>query len=285
MAKIGFIGLGMMGNPMALNLIRSGYDVMVFDIRPDAVSAAAGLGAEVAPRIDVLGTCNPIFIMVNTGRQVEQVLEGIRPAKDSGNMLLAVVMSTISPNRVKNLAQQVAPKGIQVMDAPVSGAPILAQAGGLSIMAGGSAEDFNRVKPYFAAMGNVIRHMGPLGMGLTMKLVNNLVAITNGYMLTEAMKIGIAGGMDVKTMVEMIRASSGNNWIIENWDTYMGYLNMTASQPGLLDDFHQTAVKDIKTMLEWTRSLGMSTGVVEAALSILDSSDAMSEKSIHMLTS
>ncbi len=281
MAKTGFVGLGMMGNPMALNLIRAGYDVMVYDVRPEAAKEAAGLGAEVAPDIESMAKCDPVFIIVNTGPQVEQVLGGIVSGLTGDKGLLAVVMSTISPNLVKQLAQSVAPKGVKVLDAPVSGAPILAQTGGLSIMAGGDADLFDSVKPYLSAMGNTIRHMGPLGMGLTMKLVNNLVAITNGYVLIEALKIGLAGGLDVKTMVEMIRASSGNNWIAENWDTYIAYLGLTAAEPGALADFHQTATKDIQTMLEWTRALGLNTRVVESALRILDSSDAMSEETIQ----
>jgi len=283
MVKIGFVGLGMMGNPMALNLIRAGHNVMVYDVRPEAVQEAAGLGAEVSPDIESMAVCDPVFTIVNTGPQVEQVLAGIVSGLKGDKELLAVVMSTISPNLIKQLAKTVAPKGVKLLDAPVSGAPILAQTGGLSIMVGGDADLFKSTKPYLSAMGNTIRHMGPLGMGLSMKLVNNLVGITNAYVLTEALKIGLAGGLDVKTMVEMIRASSGNNWVVENWDTYIAYLAFTADQPQLLTDFHQTATKDIKTILEWTKTLGIDTQVVESTLSILDSSDAMSEEMIQKL--
>jgi 3-hydroxyisobutyrate dehydrogenase-like beta-hydroxyacid dehydrogenase len=283
MTKIGFVGLGMMGNPMALNLIRAGYDVMVYDVRADAATEAAGLGAEVAPDIAAMAACDPVFIIVNTGPQAEEVLDGIVSGLSGDKELLAVVMSTISPDLIKTLAKRVGEKGVRVLDAPVSGAPILAQTGGLSIMVGGAADLFESVKPHLSAMGNTIRHMGPLGMGLTMKLVNNLVGITNGYVLTEALKIGLAGGLDVKTMVEMIRASSGNNWIVENWDAYIAYLGLTAAEPRFLADFHQTATKDITTMLEWAKTLGLDTGVVESALDILDSSDAMSEEMVGKL--
>jgi 3-hydroxyisobutyrate dehydrogenase-like beta-hydroxyacid dehydrogenase len=192
-------------------------------------------------------------------------------------------MSTISPDLVKNLAEDVSPKGVRVIDAPVSGAPILAQTGGLSIMVGGDASLFEYVKPYLEAMGKAIRHIGPLGMGLVMKLVNNLVGIANGYVLNEALKIGLNSGLDLKTMVEMIRASSGNNWIVENWDAYMAFLGLSVAQPQLLQDFHQTASKDIQTILEWTRTKGMETLVVDAVLSILNSSDAMSIEGVQRL--
>jgi 3-hydroxyisobutyrate dehydrogenase-like beta-hydroxyacid dehydrogenase len=283
MSTIGFVGLGMMGNPMAKNLIKAGNNVLVYDIRPEATKEFEALRAGVSPDLKSLASCDPIFIMVNTGNQASQVIKGISSAATTGRGPLIVVMSTISPDLVKNLAEDVSPKGVRVIDAPVSGAPILAQTGGLSIMVGGDASLFEYVKPYLEAMGKAIRHIGPLGMGLVMKLVNNLVGIANGYVLNEALKIGLNSGLDLKTMVEMIRASSGNNWIVENWDAYMAFLGLSVAQPQLLQDFHQTASKDIQTILEWTRTKGMETLVVDAVLSILNSSDAMSIEGVQRL--
>jgi 3-hydroxyisobutyrate dehydrogenase-like beta-hydroxyacid dehydrogenase len=281
--KIGFAGLGMMGSPMAQNLVRAGHDVLVYDIRPEATKEAASRGAGVSPNLESLAACDPVFIMVNTGAQVEQTLAGIASGVTDGDGPLVVVMSTISPDLLKRLAQEAEHKGIRVIDAPVSGAPILAQTGGLSIMAGGDAASFESVKPYLEAMGSAIRHIGPLGMGLAMKLVNNLVGITNGYVLTEALKIGLAAGLDIKTMVEMIRASSGNNWIVENWDAYIGFLGLSADNPQSLLDFHQTATKDITTIRQWAEAQGFETPVVDSVLSILRSSDAMSVDVVRRL--
>ncbi len=283
MAKIGFVGLGMMGNPMAQNLVRAGFDVVVYDVRPEATKEAAALGAQAVPDLEHMAACDPVFIMVNTGAQVEQVMAGITAGVTTGKGLLVVVMATISPDLIKQVAQKAAAKGIRVMDAPVSGAPILAQTGGLSIMAGGDAPAFESIKPYLEAMGKAIKHIGPLGMGLAMKLVNNLVGITNGYVLSEAMKIGLASGLDVKTMVEMMRASSGNNWIVENWDAYIAFLGLMAAQPRSLQDFHHTAAKDIETVREWTKTQGWQAPVLDSVLSILNASDAMTIEQVQRL--
>jgi 3-hydroxyisobutyrate dehydrogenase-like beta-hydroxyacid dehydrogenase len=283
MAKIGFVGLGMMGNPMAQNLVRAGFDVVVYDIRPEATKEAAALGAQAAPNLELMGASDTVFIMVNTGAQVEQAMAGISAGVTTGKGPLVVVMATISPDLIKQVAQKAASKGIKVMDAPVSGAPILAQTGGLSIMVGGDTTAFESIKPYLEAMGKAIKHIGPLGMGLAMKLVNNLVGITNGYVLSEALKIGLASGLDINTMVEMMRASSGNNWIVENWDAYIAFLGLMAAQPRLLRDFHHTAAKDIETVLEWTKTQGWEAPVLDSVLSILNASDAMNIERVQGL--
>ena len=150
-------------------------------------------------------------------------------------------------------------------------------------MVGGEKELFESVKPYLSAMGQTIVHIGPLGMGLVMKLVNNLVGITNGYVLSCAMEIGLKSGLDVETMVTVIRASSGNSWLTENWDAYVGFMSFMLDQPERLSDFHQTATKDINTMLEWTEMLGMDVSVVKSVSSILADSNAMSPEMVKKL--
>jgi 2-hydroxy-3-oxopropionate reductase len=283
MAEIGFVGLGMMGNPMAQNLIRAGHRVRVYDVRSEPFDELRALGAEVARDPESLAACNPVFVMVNTGPQVEQVLAGIAAGTTGGKGPLVVVMSTISPDLLNRLALEMIGKGITVIDAPVSGAPILAQTAGLSIMVGADSRSFETILPYLKAMGQAIRHIGPPGMGLAMKLVNNLVGIANGYVLNEALKIGLASGLDIRTMVEMIRASSGNNWVVENWDAYIGFMALMAGRPEMLTDFHHTAEKDIQTVREWTIARGLRSPVVNSVLSILQQSDAMTIDAVSRL--
>ena len=285
MSKIGFVGLGMMGNPMAQNLVKAGNDVLVFDKRLEATIDSQALGAGVAKDLSEMAGCEIVFIIVNTGAQVAEVVDGIMTGVTPNSDLILVVMSTVSPNLIQKIHWQVSPKGVKLMDAPVSGAPILAQTGGLSIMVGGEKDIFESLKPYLSAMGQAIVHIGPLGMGLVMKLVNNLVGITNGYVLSCAMEMGLKSGLDVDTMVKVIRASSGNNWLTENWDAYVGFMSFMFDQPEMLSDFHQTATKDINTVLEWTKTLGLDTSVVESVSSILDHSNAMTPDMVKKLIS
>ena len=275
MAKAGFIGLGMMGAPMAQNLARAGFDLHVYDVRPEAAESVVALGAKAVSDLAGLADCDPIFIIVQTGDQVRDVLSKLAAVPDSVSDRTVAVMSTITPRLIRDLADDFASSGLTLMDAPVSGAPIVAQLGTLSIMVGGDPERFQFVKPYLEAMGQNIVHIGPLGQGLAMKLVNNLLGLANAYILPEALKIGIESGLDVATMVKMMRASSGSNWLLENWPMYLGLLNLVADNKPLRDNFNLIARKDIQSAVDWASELDMDSPIAKAVLTIVKSGDVV----------
>ena len=222
MKSVGVIGLGWMGNPMAKNLVNGGFEVTVFDLRPDAVEELAAMGARPAADIGGLAECDPVLVIVQTGDQVHGVVRQLAELQTNVQGRTIAVMSTVTPQLVRDLAMEYGPQGLSFVDAPVSGAPIVAQLAALSIMVGGDEADVQKLMPYFKAMGQSIEHMGPLGAGMSMKMVNNIIGLANAYILPEALKLGVQGGLDVAQMVQVMRASSGSNWLLENWGMYMG---------------------------------------------------------------
>ncbi len=219
MEKIGFVGLGIMGKPMALNILKAGYDLTFFARRQDVIDEAVAAGGEavgssqaVAEAADIIVTC------VTADAQVEEVILGesgiLQGASESK---LIVDMSTISPLTIRKVAEQAAEKGIRVMDAPVSGGDTGAIAGTLTIIAGGTKEDFDRCKGIFEAMGNPdnVFHVGDVGVGQTVKIVNQMIGGANMAMIAEGLTLGVKAGADSKAMSQVIGVSSGNSTLFQ----------------------------------------------------------------------
>jgi len=276
--NIGFIGLGMMGNPMAQNLLKAGHELAVFDISPEAVQKCADLGATVAGSISDMAQCEIVFIIVNTGEQLSQVLFGDAGLIDSlqeGHKQAIVVMSTISPKVIKEIDTSINNSKVTLIDAPVSGGPIIAEMGQLSFMIGGAdTETMDILRPYLEAMGKDIFTIGDLGSGLAVKLINNIVALGNAYVFTEALTIGVEADIDIDRIVEVMSASSGKNWCTDNWDMYKAFMSLILTQPS----FQQTAEKDINTAIEWSRDLGLDIPSLEHVRSIIQSSLGISDQ-------
>lgn len=280
--KLGFIGLGMMGNPMAQNLLKAGHELAVFDLSPEAVQKCAELGATVASSISDMAQCEIVFIIVNTGAQLNQVLFGDAGLVDSlqeEHKQTIVVMSTISPTVIKEIHTSINNSKITLIDAPVSGGPIIAEMGQLSFMIGGAdTETMVILQPYLEAMGKDIFTIGELGSGLAVKLINNIVALGNAYVFTEALAIGVEADIDIDRIVEVMSASSGKNWCTDNWDMYKAFMSLILTQPS----FQQTAEKDIDTAIEWSKDLGLDIPSLEHVRSIIQSSlgitDQLKEK-------
>jgi 3-hydroxyisobutyrate dehydrogenase len=218
MERIGFVGLGIMGSRMAANLRRAGHDLTVWNRtreRADAWAAqhggaVAGTPREVGERSDV------VITMVVDGAQVETVLlgeDGVAGALRPG--ALCVDMSTIAPADARRIAAALDGQGIRFVDAPVTGSAPRAEDGTLTIMAGGEAEDVARAQPLFDAMGRLTVHVGPLGHGQTVKLINNAVAATNCAVLAQALVVGRATGVDLDGLVEIMGAGSGASTMLD----------------------------------------------------------------------
>ncbi len=280
--SIGFIGLGMMGSPMAQNLLKAGHELAVFDLRPEAVQKCADLGATVAGSIAEMAQCEIVFIIVNTAAQLNQVFFGDAGLIDSlqeGHEQTIAVMSTISPKVIKEIHTSINNSRVTLIDAPVSGGPIIAEMGQLSFMIGGAdAETMVILQPYLEAMGKDIFTIGDLGSGLAVKLINNIVALGNAYVFTEALTIGVEADLDIDRIVEVMSASSGKNWCTDNWDMYKAFMSLILTEPS----FQQTAEKDIDTAIEWSRDLGLDIPSLEHVRSIIQSSlgitDQLKEK-------
>ena len=206
--KVGFIGLGAMGGPMARNLIKADVPLVVHDI--DAAKTAK-LNAEVASSAkEVASRSERTILIVETTEQAQSVIagsEGIIHGAKAGHIVIC--MSTIDPFAARALAEQLAAKGIAMIDAPVSGGTGRAQSGELSVIVGGDAAVIAKCQDLFAIMGSKTFHVGPLGSGLAMKLVNNMLVQVNTVAVAEAMVLGVKAGLDPKTIYDVVRVSTG----------------------------------------------------------------------------
>ncbi len=275
--SIGFIGLGMMGDPMARCLLNAGHKLIVFDINTERTVKCVELGATVAGSISDLAQCEIVFIIVNSGPQVNDVLfgdAGLIGSLKEGQEQTIVVMSTISPNLIKEINARIGSPNVTLIDSPVSGGPIIAEMGQLSFMVGGDAEKIKTLQPYFEAMGKDIFTIGELGTGLAIKLINNIVALNTAYVFTEALAIGVEADLDVDKIVEVMSASSGKNWCTDNWDIYKMFMSLVLNEPS----FQMTAEKDIETAIEWSKELNLNIPALDHVQSIIKASDGISEK-------
>jgi 3-hydroxyisobutyrate dehydrogenase-like beta-hydroxyacid dehydrogenase len=209
--KVGFIGLGAMGGPMALNLVKAGFKLVVHDIDQTKTAPLRAKGAELAGTAEaVAAEVERTIVIVETTEQAEAVIAGergiIRTAK-SGHIVLC--MATIDPFAARTLAERLATQGIAMLDAPVSGGTGRAQSGELSVIVGGAADVVARCEDLFKAMGNRTFHVGPLGSGLAMKLVNNMLVQVNTVAVAEAMVLGVKAGLDPQMIYDVVRVSTG----------------------------------------------------------------------------
>jgi 3-hydroxyisobutyrate dehydrogenase len=222
MKQIGFIGVGNMGTPMAMCLIRAGYELIVCDKRFSALEKFKVIGVSVTEKPAGCAQTEMVIIMVGDDSQVEETLlgtDGLLKAVNPQQPPLLAIMSTILPGTVKKLASHCANKNIRLMDAPVSGMPVLAEKGKLTIMAGGEKDDLEAMRPIFERMGENIYHTGSLGTGSTTKLVNNIIGLTNLFLSAEAFQIGQKLGMDLSTLASIFEKSTGRIFLTKDWES------------------------------------------------------------------
>jgi 2-hydroxy-3-oxopropionate reductase len=215
---VGFIGLGIMGRPMAKNLMEAGYELVLQNRSPEKAEELAEEGNATAARSprEVAEACDLVITMLPDSPDVEAVvageggvLEGIR---DSA---LLVDMSTISPVVTEELAAKVREKGASMLDAPVSGGDVGAVDGALSIMVGGSKEDFERARPLFDVMGKVATHVGPIGAGQVVKACNQIVVALTIEAVSEALVLGSKGGVAPEKILDVLGGGLAGNKVME----------------------------------------------------------------------
>jgi 3-hydroxyisobutyrate dehydrogenase len=259
LAGVGFIGLGIMGSRQAANLARAGYELTVFNrTRATADAWAAEHGGHVAatPR-EVRGEI--VITMVVDGAQVEEMLLGDDGAVHGAEPgTLFVDMSTIGPADARRIGGELIERGHRFVDAPVTGSAPKAEDGTLTIMAGGSDDDVERARPLFEAMGELIVHVGELGMGQQAKVISNAVAATNCATLAEGLVVGRRTGVDLEALVKVMGAGAAASQM----------LNLKG-RPMLEHDFTplfklEHMLKDIVLCLQEAREAGV--GFPSAAL-------------------
>ena len=215
--KVGFIGLGIMGKPMARNLMEAGYELVVYNRSRAAVEELAVKGAEAAgsPK-EVAEACDTVITMLPDSPQVEEVVtekNGVLEGVTEGTLL--VDMSTISPVVTEKLAQKAREMGASMLDAPVSGGETGAEAATLSVMVGGSQEDFERAKPLFDVMGKTIVRVGESGTGQVVKACNQIVVALTIEAVSEALVLGSKAGASPAKVIQVLSGGLAGNKVME----------------------------------------------------------------------
>ncbi len=211
--KIGFIGLGSQGGPMAMRIAEAGFPLTLWARRAETLESFAGK-AKIAESIGDLGShCDHVGICVVNDAGVLEVCDALIPAMRAGGRI--VIHSTVNPDTCKTLAQRAAASGIALIDAPVSGGGQGAAAGTLTVMAGGSAEAFAAARPIFSTFASTIVHLGDVGAGQMAKLVNNTLMAANMANAHAALASGEALGIDRAALADLIKASSGRSFGFE----------------------------------------------------------------------
>jgi len=259
--KIAFIGVGNMGSPMAHNLVKATFEVSVFDVMPEALKTAAAFGARPAGSVaDCVKGADYVITMLPSSPHVlklyidETKLIDLLP---KGTTLIDC--STIAPEAARKVELAARAKGLEMVDAPVSGGVGGAVAGTLSFMVGGKATTFERVKAILAKMGKNIFHAGESGSGQVAKICNNMLLAIHMIGTSEALNLGVANGMDPKKLSEIMGQSSGRNWSLEVYNPYPGVMENVPSSKGYQGGFAVDLM---------AKDLGLAT---EAALATLSS--------------
>lgn len=254
MSTVGVIGLGLMGKPMASNLLKAGFTVTVFNRSRPAMDALAAEGAKLAASPAEVGrACDIVITMVPDSPDVEAVLlgpDGVCQGARPGTLLID--MSTIAPAAARKIHDAVTAKGFRMLDAPVSGGDVGAKAGTLSIMAGGTPEDFERARPAFEAMGKTLTLCGPAGSGQLVKACNQIMGALVLNAISEALVFGRAAGVDPEIMIRVLQGGVAATKAMENRGARMAKGDFAA---GFKAAHH---LKDLNIVLAEAKALGIA---------------------------
>jgi 3-hydroxyisobutyrate dehydrogenase-like beta-hydroxyacid dehydrogenase len=260
--RVAFLGMGIMGSRMAANLSRAGFELTVWNRTPErAEELAEAHGARVAASpADAAEGTEVLVTMVVDGPELEEILFGDGGADRSlAAGALVVDMSTIGPAAARRLAARLAERGVEFLDAPVSGSKPKAEDGTLTIMVGGERAAYERALAVFEAMGELVVHVGPTGHGQVVKVLNNTLAAVNAAALAEALTIAAAAGVDFDAFVRVVETSSGASTMLDLKATPMHQRDF---EP-LFRLSHM--LKDVRHAVAGADELGIDPAVARAA--------------------
>ena len=249
--KIGMIGLGIMGKPMAKNLLKAGYDLTVSDLNKATVDEVVAAGAKSATNAEIGETCDLVLTMVPNSPQVKAVMlgeDGVAAHMKPGSVFID--MSSINPVASKEIAAELAKKGIEMLDAPVSGGEPKAIDGTLSFMVGGKKEVFEKFKPVLEAMGSSVVLCGDVGAGNTTKLANQIIVACNIQAVAEAFTLAQKAGVDPQLVFEAIKGGLAGSTVMNAKGPMM---IAGDDKPGFKIDLH---IKDLNNALDCAHSVG-----------------------------
>lgn len=262
--KIGLIGLGIMGKPMAKNMLKAGYDLTVNDLNQASVDEVVACGAKAASNIEIGESCDLVLTMVPNSPQVKAIMlgeDGVGAHMRPGSTFID--MSSINPVASKEIAAVLAERGIEMLDAPVSGGEPKAIDGTLSFMVGGKQEVFDRFKPVLESMGASVVLCGDVGAGNTTKLANQIIVACNIQALAEALTLAKMAGVDPELVFQAIRGGLAGSTVMNAKAPMMIEGN---DKPGFKIDLH---IKDLNNALDCAHTVGAPVPMTAAVQEIL----------------
>jgi len=254
--KVGFVGLGNMGKPLAANAVQAGFDVMVYDLRETRVKELTQAGAKAARSAQEIGSHGEVIeIAVVDDAQVEAVILGQGGVLSGAKPGTAIAIhSTIHPKTVRKIAEAAQAKGVGVVDAQMSGGEKGAKARTLCFMVGGEKQWFERCRPVLEASGKNVFHMGPLGTGAMTKLAQQSIVVVNMLAAYEGMQLAEKAGIDPKTFLELVHVSAGQSQVADNW---LDQFNSAVATSGHLRGRAALFYQGLRPVLEFAHEQGV----------------------------
>lgn len=245
--RVGFVGLGVMGRPMVMHLLKAGYPVTVWTRRAGAADAVVAAGAAVAPTLAALGAgADVVCTNVTATADVEAVLtapDGVIAGARPGTV--AIDMSTITPDGARRIGRVLAERGVHMLDAPVTGGPAGAEAGTLTIMVGGDLAVLERMRPILNCLGARVIHVGPSGAGQVVKACNQLALLVNAEGVAEALSLGQRHGVDPRTVREVLMGGIAASRVLDVFGAKMAERQFTPGMQTRLYDKDMTIALDL----------------------------------------
>jgi len=263
--QIGFVGLGIMGKPMAMNLLKAGYSLTVYDIRPEPVKEVVAAGAaEGTSSKDVAEKSEVVITMLPNSPEVKEAVlgkDGVLDGAKSGMILID--MSSIAPLVSKEVCSKLAEKGVEMLDAPVSGGEPKAIDGTLSIMVGGKKEVFDEVEDILKVMGGSVVLVGDIGSGNTTKLANQIIVALNIAAMSEAMVLATKAGVEPEKVYQAIRGGLAGSTVL---DAKVPLALEGNFKPGFRIELH---IKDLANALETAHEIGVPVPLASGVMEIM----------------
>jgi len=268
MKKIGFIGLGNMGEPMAANLVKAGFDVIGFDLIEEAKKKAERNGIQIAKdAVSASESVDALISMLPASEHVESLYlgeDGLLSKLDK--TVLIIDCSTIAPDSAIKVANQAKDLGLSMVDAPVSGGVVGAQESTLTFIVGGAENNVERARPLLEKMGSNIFHAGNSGAGQVAKVCNNMLLAIHMCGTAEAIALGVNNGLDASVLSEIMRKSSGGNWSLEVYNPYPGVMDTAPASRNYEGGFlNKLMAKDLGLAKEASESTNSETPMGDLA--------------------
>jgi len=268
MKKIGFIGLGNMGEPMATNLVKAGFDVIGFDLIEEAKKKAERNGIQIAEdAVSASENVDALISMLPASEQVESLYlgeDGLLSKLDK--TVLIIDCSTIAPDSAIKVANQAKDLDLSMVDAPVSGGVVGAQESTLTFIVGGAENNVERARPLLEKMGSNIFHAGNSGAGQVAKVCNNMLLAIHMCGTAEAIALGVKNGLDAGVLSEIMRKSSGGNWSLEVYNPYPGVMTTAPASRNYEGGFlNKLMAKDLGLAKEASESSNAETPMGDLA--------------------